>query len=57
MAIVAWRDFWSSEIMNNSASRAGPELLAPRLKRMDGLDGVRVFTRGGYLSGLRDETG
>jgi len=55
MAIVAWRDFWSSEMINNSASRVETELSVPRLKRIDGLDGVRAFTRGGYLGALRDE--
>ena len=43
MAIVARRDFWSSEMMNNSASRVETELSVPRLKRIDGLDGVRAF--------------
>ncbi len=43
MAIVAWRNFWPSEMMNKSTSRVEPELLAPDLKRIDGLDGVRAF--------------
>ncbi len=42
-------------MMNNSASRVETELSVPRLKRIDGLDGVRPFTRGGYLGALRDE--
>ena len=39
--------------MNNSASRAGPELSVPILI---GQTWYRVLTRGGYLSALRDVT-
>ena len=43
MAIVAWCDFRSSEIMNKSGSWAGTELSVSRLRQIDGLDGVHVL--------------